>query len=321
MIGQQLSVHRDCRLFVSSDLEDTRARIAAVMQPHELRPVGPSAPVSARMSFLRLPGVGVGTISFGRMQLNLDEVDDYHLLIFCMQGYARIRSGRSEYDIGGSRGLCLAPGEAVRALFSEDCEQLVVRIDARTMRRNSVVPDPVLRPEIDLSSAAMQPWARLASLMTDDVAMIEVLRRDQRIAANYEQLFVSALLEGQGLSEGARRARVAPAAVKRAEDYIEEHLADPITLGDIADAAGVPVRTLLNSFERFRSISPMRYLRNRRLDYAHRLLMAGDRSVTVAEVALDAGFTHLGRFSQAYRERFGEAPSAELRRAVLARAN
>ncbi|KRB83140.1 hypothetical protein ASE00_13090 [Sphingomonas sp. Root710] len=274
------------------------------------------------MSYLRLPGVGVGTISFGRMELHLDEVDDYHLLIFCMKGHARIRSGRSEYQIGGSRGLCLAPGEPVRALFSEDCEQLVVRVDARTMRRNSAVSDPVLRPMLDLSSAAMQPWARLASLMTDDAAMIDVLRRDQRIAANYEQLFVSALLEGQGVSEGgARRVRVAPAAVKRAEDYIERHLAEPITLGDIALAADVPVRTLLNSFEKFRAVSPMRHLRHRRLDHAHRLLMGGDPCLTVAEAALDAGFTHLGRFSQAYRERFGESPSEGLRRAVLSKAN
>jgi AraC-like DNA-binding protein len=315
MIGHQLSLHRGCRLFVSEDLDDVEARISTVMQPHKLHKDRATARLTARMSFLRLSAVGVGTIAFGRMGLRIDKIEDYHLLIFCMHGHARVHSGRAEFNIGGTRGVCLAPGEPVHALFSEDCEQLVFRINASTMRRNSAVSDPALRQEIDLSSALLQPWVRLTSLLIDDVSMIDLVRRDERIAAHYERLFVSTLLDGQGAIEEGRHAHIAPAAVKRAEAYIDEHLADPLNLGDIADAAGVPVRTLLLSFAKFRSISPMRYLRDRRLDWVHFRLMQGDPALTVSKVALEAGFTHLSRFSQAYRARFGESPSIELRHA------
>ncbi len=38
---------------------------------------------------------------------------------------------------------------------------------------------------------------------------------------------------------------------------------------------------------------------------------------TVTMVALDCGLAHLGRFSQEYSRKFGEAPSETLRRARL----
>jgi AraC-like DNA-binding protein len=65
----------------------------------------------------------------------------------------------------------------------------------------------------------------------------------------------------------------------------------------------------------------MRYLRDRRLDHARDRLTGGDRAPTVAEAALEAGFTHLGRFSQVYRERFGETPSNGLKRTARTRIN
>jgi AraC-like DNA-binding protein len=54
-------------------------------------------------------------------------------------------------------------------------------------------------------------------------------------------------------------------------------------------------------------------MRQRKLEKVHAVLqLATARSVT--EVALDHGFLHLGRFSEAYRKRFGELPSQTWRR-------
>jgi len=315
MIGQQLAADPASRLFVSVDLDDTRERISAVMQPHMLTPIGRPDRFDARMSFLPLPGMGIGTIAFGEMALHLDEVEDYHLLIFCIRGQAQFTTATDETVIGGSRGICIAPGERVRARFSQDCEQFVIRIDSATMRRLSQAPDPALRREIDLADAALQPWARLADVMTNDPATLSMLRRDNGIGANYAQLFVSALLDGHGLVEDRRRSGLAPASIKRAEACIEARFADPLTLDDIATAAGVPVRTLLHSYKRFRGISPMRQLRDRRLDHAMKLLREGTGDTTVASAAMAAGFNHLGRFSQEFRARFGEKPSTAMHRA------
>jgi AraC-like DNA-binding protein len=54
----------------------------------------------------------------------------------------------------------------------------------------------------------------------------------------------------------------------------------------------------------------MRYLRQVRLDRAHDDLTRAHGSV--ADTAYHWGFTNLGRFARAYRDRFGEFPAATL---------
>ncbi|OXH85552.1 AraC family transcriptional regulator, partial [Burkholderia multivorans] len=57
---------------------------------------------------------------------------------------------------------------------------------------------------------------------------------------------------------------------------------------------------------------PMQYLRAKRLEHARELLLGATPERRIADIALDCGFTHLGRFALAYRERFGESPSDTL---------
>jgi transcriptional regulator GlxA family with amidase domain len=59
----------------------------------------------------------------------------------------------------------------------------------------------------------------------------------------------------------------------------------------------------------------MSLLRRTRLLEARAELEAAPPGATVTRVALDCGFTHLGRFSQEYVRRFGERPSETLQRA------
>jgi AraC-like DNA-binding protein len=59
---------------------------------------------------------------------------------------------------------------------------------------------------------------------------------------------------------------IAPRDIKRAIDYMQAHLDAPIRLADIVQASGVPGRTLFKHFSDCRGLSPMRYLRNARLD-------------------------------------------------------
>ncbi|WP_294014024.1 helix-turn-helix transcriptional regulator [Streptomyces sp.] len=54
-------------------------------------------------------------------------------------------------------------------------------------------------------------------------------------------------------------------------------------------------------------VTPLTYLRNVRLDRVHADLLTGATGVT--EAAGRWGFSHLNRFSAAYRRRFGAAPS------------
>ena len=57
----------------------------------------------------------------------------------------------------------------------------------------------------------------------------------------------------------------------------------------------------------------MRYARNLRMQRVREMLENG-QAREVTEAALRWGFAHAGRFSIAYRRRFGESPSVTLAR-------
>lgn len=104
------------------------------------------------------------------------------------------------------------------------------------------------------------------------------------------------------------------ARIRAAVDFLHEHAADPLTVTDIARAADLSVRGLQESFQRTLDRAPMAYLREVRLRRVHAdLVQADPGSVAVGDVARRWGFTHIGRFSGEYLQRFGEYPRETLR--------
>jgi AraC-like DNA-binding protein len=304
---------RHNRVFESLDLDYTRDRISDILQPHKLRPQGVCKPTNCYLDHIPLNQTGVGAIRFGDMQVHVPEIADYHLFILCMSGHASATVERENYFIDRAHGLLMAPGEQMLASFSEDCEQLFVRISQKTVADHTGFRKLQFQRNVDLGNPLLAPWIHHLATIISDRQTSDFIRSVPQIAIEYERLLLSLLLAGQKHHDAAERAcGVAPGSVKRAEEFIHSYASEPLSLADIASAAGVPARTLLESFRRFRGTSPIRYLRDVRLDNARKVLRLG-RVATAAEAAMESGLMHLGRFSQEYAERFGERPSETLR--------
>jgi AraC-like DNA-binding protein len=107
-----------------------------------------------------------------------------------------------------------------------------------------------------------------------------------------------------------RRARL-----RAAVEYVHERAAEPMSVSEIAGAAGLSVRATQEAFQRHLGLTPMQYLQHVRLDHVRRELLRADPTTTaVQSVARRWGFAHLGRFSAAYRDAYGEYPRNTLRR-------
>lgn len=78
------------------------------------------------------------------------------------------------------------------------------------------------------------------------------------------------------------------ATVLRAARHIEKHLAKPLDIDSLAQAAGVSRRTLYNIFARELSRTPVEYLRAERMNRARKLLAETD--TPVGEIAFSCGF-------------------------------
>ena len=102
--------------------------------------------------------------------------------------------------------------------------------------------------------------------------------------------------------------------LQRAAHYIDAHLDDSLTIGEVAAAAGVAGRTLHKHFHDEHGTSPMRYVRDCRFTQVRQALLQAGPQDSVTTIAFHWGFCHLGRFSVEYRKRYGETPSETLRR-------
>ena len=100
--------------------------------------------------------------------------------------------------------------------------------------------------------------------------------------------------------------------MERLERWVDAHLAETITLDRLCALSGVGGRRLQKSVMTLRGQSPLEWVTARRLAAARARLLKGAAGVEVSRVALDCGFTHFGRFSAAYRQAYGELPSATL---------
>src|SRR5437899_9342361 len=90
--------------------------------------------------------------------------------------------------------------------------------------------------------------------------------------------------------------------------YIESHLAQALTLDDIAGVAGVSRFHMVRAFAAATGFSVMRYVRARRLSEAARALARG--APDILSLALDADYGSHEAFTRAFRDHFGVTPEA-----------
>ncbi len=95
--------------------------------------------------------------------------------------------------------------------------------------------------------------------------------------------------------------------VRRARQWIEDHLFLPLRMDELARRCHTSESTLLRAFKSELGMAPTTYVRDRRLDEALLLLESG--RFAVGEVASRVGYGNLPAFTVAFGRRFGAPPS------------
>ncbi len=98
-----------------------------------------------------------------------------------------------------------------------------------------------------------------------------------------------------------------PRHIAEAISAMESHIADPLSLPQLALVTGITARQLNRLFSDAFGESVMSYYRMLRLSVGRRLLSGSPMSM--AEIADATGFSNAGHFSDAFKDRFGLRPS------------
>lgn len=316
-------------LFRSGDLDQTRALVASKFCDHRLDQTRRDQQLDAVHNHARGAAVSVNYLRYGaEVEIEPGELTHFYLVQVPLRGRARVTNGRQQVDSGPGLATILNPHRHTKMLWEADCEMLLVQIDrAATQARARAMlgrdPGAPLRFALglDLTSDAGRRWL---GLLRAAVAQAEAGRAFAGAGGLSQPLIedslLTALLDMQDSSlHPALSSRPRAAGnlyLRRAQAFIHAHLTDPIDASAIATAAGTSLRNLQYGFRAEFGCTPMAYLRRQRLCAARAALRHPAPGTTVAQIAIDAGFTHQSRFAAAYVAAFDEPPSATLRQAL-----
>lgn len=115
------------------------------------------------------------------------------------------------------------------------------------------------------------------------------------------------LLTQVGLRQGLKvKGGLAPHLRRRLAAYIEQHLDQPLSLGELAQLAALSEYHFVRMFRTSFGLPPHRYVLQRRLLRARQLLQHS--RLPLGEIALACGFASASHFSNRFRAAFGAAP-------------
>jgi AraC-like DNA-binding protein len=240
-----------------------------------------------------------------------DEEHFHHAtLIFTSSGSWAIRSAVGSDDVDASVVVLGRAGRAYRASHAE-------RIPSdRTMFLELSEPEESspfghTAAELYHEMFSRQVVGRTREIARLQAALASCDPRDTFGSLRTDVLSVELLIELAGAGPRVNSARtISPDTRERVEHaraYLDEHLSDDVDLRTLAREVALSPFHLARSFRQEVGESPHRYLVRRRLDRAAELLAY--TPLTVTQVCGRVGFGSPAHFSQAFRRRFGVAPS------------
>lgn len=315
-------------VFQTSYVDEAREKTTRICRPHGLYRLDREGQLDARHHTARLNRVSLHYISFGaEMKVLSGALKSFFVVQAPLSGYSEVHNGARQTTTRTGLASVVSPAEPLSMRWSGNCGKLILKIDKDTLEDHlsRVLHRSLDRPlrfelGMDLRSGFGAQWWGIVRQITSSVDRDDALLLRRPMLAAVEETVMTGLLLSQPnnytplLNEPD--AVAPPHYVRHVVDRIEAVPGLPLTVTELATEAGTSVRALQLGFRRHLDSTPTQYLREVRLHRARDDLMVADpaSSVTVTEVAYRWGFTHPGRFADAYHKRFGEHPSETLRR-------
>ena len=210
----------------------------------------------------------------------------------------------------------IAPGDSTWAFFSFDRDLLEWAIGA-TSGVHMALPSSGCRvylPDLDSFDDLCLGLRSVFSAVHADPSLLQSNGARRGVEQTVLTVLASALRTAAPVRPVSYASVSRSRAMKLVDAYLATRKGETVYLADLCSSAGVSERTLRGLFTETLGVSPVQYLKLRRLHQIRRALRRADPDLnTVQSVAHGFGIWHLGRFAGEYRELFGESPLQTLR--------
>ncbi|WP_019910928.1 helix-turn-helix domain-containing protein [Paenibacillus sp. HW567] len=141
---------------------------------------------------------------------------------------------------------------------------------------------------------SLQPYFNQPSQVSDGLVKIKLMELLFHLTNSNEHFLYQLLQPGSNGNDNISR-------------IMEENFTNPVSLQDLAYLSGRSLSTFKREFQATYHTSPLKWIRNRRLDKAERLLL--ETALSVTDVCYAAGFENITHFSKVFKLRLGLSPS------------
>jgi len=319
MLTDVSALHRHC-LIDSSGYGDIKDRVSQYLWPHNMKMCNGGA-LHSQLYGVFFGNAALLDLHYGA-SVNIDagDISDYYLVRVTLQGAGLLTLGKQTAKLHKGAVTVSSPSQRSVIQTDSDCRNLILRVERRALETQlqnllgRTLKHPLL---FDIQVPVDHPGLGVVSATLTYICQLHQQALNAALGPGLSDYVISVLLThlphnySDALLEDCRL--LLPRHIKRARDYIEEHLAEPIALATVAQVCEVSIRTLQNGFTRFLSQTPSDYVRSRRLARVHEALQSAGRDVSVTDILLNHGVSSFGHFAMQYRKQFGCLPSATLR--------
>lgn len=255
-------------------------------------------------------GEGIAISQWGRSAhetLGYDMPGHHTLSLYLHGGEKSFRVGNPLH--GGAGKFCVLPAEH----YSRWCMNDTVHFLHLYIAPERLAREAVMRLDCEPRSLELRDRTYIHDDSLTDVcrALLDTdwnAPADRLAASSAAETVLHHLLQ-QGVSRKTAppaRGGLAPAVRRRVMDYVDAHLAEPLTLDQLAGVAALSTYHFARMFHASFGEPPHAWVRARRLAHARGLLAAGKGDL--AGIAQAAGFGNASHLSRVFRDAVGVTP-------------
>ena len=257
----------------SGDAETARTRISRLLIAHDLEVHRGLLPFRAVHRHAALATVSLHYVRYEpEVTMTWAAPRRFHLLTIPISGLCRIGTGRKRVEVEPGQCVVFDATMAHRLDLIGNCEALLVKIRATALvdRAGGAIEFDLRRAVAQDACGALIDLVRWICRDLDRAAPVSAA---PMAAKRIEDLLLDTVLRACPHDRSGAMTRPesgpAPPNVRRCEEFVELHAADPITIADMTAVSGASERMLFHGFRSHRDTSPMAFVKSVRLARAH----------------------------------------------------
>jgi AraC-like DNA-binding protein len=281
--------------------------------------------LDAQFNGIDLGAISIIYLTFGsNITIEPSETDQFFIVQTTLEGSSTTTNGDFSVQTTRNDIAIIDPLLPTKISFTPGCAHLVLKVERKLLESklqsllNQQLGEPIKFEQLSVENdVSKKSWINTMNFLCEFYEKpYSAGLTAKNIVNSHVDMVANTILNMQKHNYfdklNDEKSVETPRHVRRACEYIEQHIREKITLNILCDKVGVSQRTLQTGFKKYLGQSPVEFIRNRRLHYIHAALNESKGKTNVSRIMWEFGVNNPGLWANIYKERYGCYPSETL---------